>query len=334
MGANGAATTVYRAAMILSILLFLTALIELIVGGILPFSSDNAKFAYAVAPTLALPLLFLVLILSILVNPIGTASLFMGSRKLALVHFFSSILLNLLLLILFVFLVMAGNGVVAIQSRNVNSNERASGVDVAIDTFADETQRRIVEFALSDPDVFLRLQDADDCCGLNAQAIFGFGIDNFEAIDIHTGLQCSGIQSELDDVIAASGGVFNDAALTAVDESTRLSVESFFCEQDFAGNLRGLAQTFAIFLGIQAFFQVTLSFFFGLLTYMYEVQEGGLKPDEDPLVSRPKVENTVLVKAGYTSGQKSRGRTPIASVKSKNKGKAGQNTGNQHIRFG
>lgn len=320
----------FRFSILLAALLTIAPIVETILAIILPNNSLEVEFAIAVAPDLAMPLIYVTIALSLLLNPIAFASLIMKSRKLAIGFFFPSLLLVLFSMVVFVFLVMAGNGVVT-GDRNSNTN---SNDDVDIITFADDTQKKIVEFGIAEPGKFDELQEAESCCGLNGQAIFGFGLEGYNVTTFHSGLQCGSV-ANIEAIFNGNNGEFNEQARIDINDADIIGGQSFFCELNFANIVRSITQDFSIIFGVQGFFQIVLSFLFGLLLYVFEEKDGGFRQNEADISANPKVVNTVLVKAGYQNGQKKVGTKTLSTVASRNKmnGKAKQKTGTQQVHF-
>lgn len=321
--------------LIVSILLFMIGFIEMILAIVLPQNNLDFEFAVAAAPVPGLVLLYFVIALTIIINPIGFFGMLLRHQKMAYLYFFAAVFLVLCQLSLFVFLTLAVNGALAVGSRDINSNE-LGGPSVESDTFADDTQKRIVQFAVDSPADFITLQEDNVCCGLNLQAVYGFGINGFDLAEFHRASQCGNVLTEMDTLLRLTNDTFSDAAIELVqndDQFSILSGQSFFCEEDFAQLIREVGNDFAVLFGIQCFFQLLLLVFYGLVTFIYEQKEGGLKPNDGPTSASLKVENTVLVEAGYQTGQKTRGRTPIGSVASRKAGKPAKKSGMKHLKF-
>lgn len=311
-----------RAAIVLSFLFIIFYILEAIFLGIFQTFTNVNEVSFIVAPKFTIAMMSIIIILGIIINPIGLVGVWKDDRFTTVVHFYLIFPLILATMVVFVFLLMSGNGIIAASGRDVNSNTQGQD-EVNINTFADETQELIVKYALDHRQAWKELQDVDldssQCCGFNLQAIYSaevFGIAGFEFSQIHTGAQCSvASNTEILNLLAAFPN-FTPDAIKAVEENTNnafpvISSANFFCEEFLASAVRDRAQKFSILYGIQGFFQFVLMFLVGMLLFFFEIQYGGMKANDDPVESRPKIENTVLAKAGYTAQQLGEGPSNV-----------------------
>lgn len=328
-----AADTVFRVAVIFGILLTIAYIVELALLIVFPSGTVALNtLAWELSPGYSTALLFLSVILGLIVNPVGIVGLLRGTKCLVQSHFWSSFFLVLVNLFVFIYLLMRGNGVVVVGSQNIDSNNLADPT-VRIDTFSDVVQKQIVRFALDNPEEWLQLQlssgDSQGCCGLNMRSVYGnevFDIDDFDLdVLLSNEVRCIAGRAEMD-ALLLEFPQFDDEVLERASDSVILSSSNFFCDRILATEIKSKAQGFSVLFGVQVFVQVIVMFLAGSLLYSYQEKDGGFKPNEESLDARPKVENTVLVNAGYNPQSSSMPtRTPRSA--------ADKNQGAQRVQF-
>eukprot|EP00924_Labyrinthula_sp_SR-Ha-C_P009523 snap_masked-scaffold_2-processed-gene-26.17-mRNA-1 protein AED:1.00 eAED:1.00 QI:0/-1/0/0/-1/1/1/0/350 len=272
-------------------------------------TSDELFLGYSIAPVFILALYTFSLVVGILINCLAGCSALRKARELLVFAFFSHFIFLPVMLAAFVILLLRGNGVVVLEGQNEISSAEFFNPEVSFDEFSIPVVEEIVKFTQDDDnaETWLDIQfKFNDCCGLNLVSLYAdqvFGLNDFDRSKLLSSQQCQGAVGAAIDSFLDINPVFNDDTADDIEEAAEadaiLGDPNFFCERFLANDLKAVAQSVAVGLGVSLFLQVAAVTCVGLLIYSYEEKYGGLKPTEADLAARARVENTVVAKAGF-----------------------------------
>mmetsp|Transcript_19732 Transcript_19732/g.35112 ORF Transcript_19732/g.35112 Transcript_19732/m.35112 type:complete len:311 (-) Transcript_19732:54-986(-) len=256
--------------LVCSVLVCATAVFGMITGVVVledadadfPFLAEATPGGLVVAGIVAMGL-------QAILSMVMTFAVLKMSRPLMVKTVSVSVVFFVLHLALFIFVLLAGNGVFSGNTAEIT----------------DRTAGLITRLITQLPDEWVKFQDDRKCCGFTMRATYneangGFeGVEGTEPSTTFSGSACNGGGSDALEDLHERFPVFNQDAQDAADADETLRTAGFLCEDFIVTELRDLAQNGGIVLGVLIVIDIiSLGCALSLL-YSIKIENGGLKED-------------------------------------------------------
>mmetsp|Transcript_6226 Transcript_6226/g.17367 ORF Transcript_6226/g.17367 Transcript_6226/m.17367 type:complete len:311 (-) Transcript_6226:340-1272(-) len=251
----------------------LCALACLVYGGIvLGAATTELRMTVAASPQAVLVIGEVTLAAQMLLSLFGLVGALRKSRSVLLVYLRIAVVLYAILVAIFVYILLAGNGV--FSGNTAVLEENVAG--------------KVLTFNLDNPDTWIGFQDTNKCCGFDVRGFYntsdnGYpGVAPFALEQVFSGKECIGAGIDSANSLKERFPKYNDEAQEDADTTdTLLRTPAFLCFDLIVSSIREFSSGASVALGIILLFQAPALMTTFSLLYSISHENGGLKTEAD-----------------------------------------------------